>query len=88
MLAHVTETLPFSEVKTHLSEIADRVESQRDRILVTRNGRPSFILMNPDDLESLEETLDIMSDDELVESLRRSLQEAAQGKHLPLPDRF
>ena len=68
--------------------MADRVESQHDRILVTRNGRPSFILMSPDDLESLEETLDIMSDDELVESLRRSLQEAAQGQHLPLPDRF
>ena len=84
----MADTLPFSEVKAHLSELADRVEGQRDRILVTRNGRPSFVLINPDDLESLEETLDIMSDDELVESLRRSLQEAAQGKHLPLPDRF
>lgn len=35
-----------------------------------------------------EETLDIMRDDELVESLRRSLQEAAEGKLLPLPDEF
>ena len=80
------ETLPFSEVKAHLSEIADRVESQHERILVTRNGRPPFILMSPDELESLEETLDIMSDGELVESLRRSLQEAAEGKLLRLGD--
>ena len=88
MLMLMTDTLPFSEVKAHLSEMADRVESQHDRILVTRNGRPSFVLMSPDDLESLEETLDIMSDDELVESLRRSLREAAEGKLLPLPDAF
>ena len=88
MLASVADTLPFSEVKAHLSEMADRVESQHDRILVTRNGRPSFVLMNPDDLESLEETLDILQDKELVESLRISRQEAAEGKHLPLPDRF
>ena len=88
MLALVADTLPFSEVKAHLSEMADRVENQHDRILVTRNGRPSFILMSPDDLESLEETLDIMSDPELVESLRISRQEAAEGKHLPLPDQF
>ena len=88
MLALVADTLPFSEVKAHLSEIADRVESQHDRILVTRNGRPSFVLINPDELESLEETLDIMSDGELVESLRQSIQEAAEGKHLPLPDHF
>ena len=38
----LTDTLPFSEVKAHLSEMADRVERQHDRIFVTRNGRPSF----------------------------------------------
>ena len=42
--------------------------------------------MSPDELESLEETLDILSDAELVESLRESLQEAAEGKLLPLRD--
>lgn len=82
----MADTIPFSEVKAHLSELADRVETQRDRILVTRNGRPSFVLMSPDELESIEETLDILSDSELVESLRESLQEAAEGKLLRLRD--
>lgn len=82
----MADTIPFSEVKAHLSELADRVETQRDRILVTRNGRPSFVLMSPDELESMEETLDILSDAELVESLRESLQEAAEGKLLRLRD--
>ena len=82
----MADTIPFSEVKAHLSELADRVETQRDRILVTRNGRPSFILMSPDELESIEETLDILSDAELVESLRESLQEVAEGKLLRLRD--
>ena len=82
----MADTIPFSEVKAHLSELADRVETQRDRILVTRNGRPSFVLMSPDELESIEETLDILSDTELVESLRESLQEAAEGKLLRLDD--
>jgi len=78
--------MPFSEVKAHLSELADRVELQHDRILVTRNGRPSFVLVSPDDLESLEETLDILRDDDLMESLRRSRLEAAEGKRLRLRD--
>ncbi|MDE0615765.1 MAG: type II toxin-antitoxin system Phd/YefM family antitoxin [bacterium] len=82
----MADTIPFSEVKAHLSELADRVETQHDRILVTRNGRPSFVLMSPDELESLEETLDILSDAELVESLRESIQEVAEGKLLPLDD--
>ena len=79
-------TLPFSEAKAHLSELADRVERQHERILVTRNGRPSFVLVSPDDLESLEETLDIIKDDEVMESLRRSREEAAEGKRLRLRD--
>ena len=88
MFASVIDTLPFSEVQAHLSEVADRVERRHDRIFVTRNGRPSFVLISPDDLDSLEETLGIMRDDELVESLRRSLREAAEAKHLPLTDGF
>ena len=82
------DTLPFSEVQARLSEMADRVERQHDRIFVTHNGRPSFVLISPDDLETLEETLGIMRDDELVESLRRSLREAIEAKHLPLPAEF
>ena len=82
----MSDTLPFSEVKAHLSELADRVERQHDRILVTRNGRPSFVLMSPDDLESLEESLDILRDDDLMDSLRRSRREASQGKRVRLRD--
>jgi antitoxin YefM len=82
----MSETLPFSEVKAHLSEVADRVEREHDRILVTRNGRPSFVLVSPDDLASLEETLDILQDDELMESLRTSRRQATAGDTVPLRD--
>ena len=87
-LVLVADTLPFSEAKAHLSELADRVEHQHDRILVTRKGRPSFVMMSPDDLESLEESVDILSDDELMDSLRKSRLEAADGQLLPLADRL
>ncbi len=83
---HMSDTLPFSEVKAHLSELADRVERQHDRILVTRNGRPSFVLVSPDDLESLEESLDILKDDKLMDSLRRSRRDAEQGDRVRLKD--
>jgi prevent-host-death family protein len=82
----MTDVLPFSEVKAHLSELADRVEVQHERIMATRNGRPSFVLMSPDDLESLEETLDIVRNDDLMKSLRKSRVEAASGKRLKLKD--
>ena len=79
-------TMPFSVAKTHLSELADRVEREHDRILVTRNGRPSFVLISPDDLEALEETLDILRDPELMASIARSRAEAERGERVRLRD--
>jgi antitoxin YefM len=66
------ETLPLSEVKAHLSELIDRVAKTQDRVLVTRNGRPGAVLISPDDLESLEETIVVLSDPELMASVREA----------------
>ena len=64
------EILPLSAVKARLSELVDRVEQEDERIVVTRNGRPAAVLISADDLESLEETLAIMSDPELMKQIR------------------
>lgn len=74
------ETLPLSHVKAHLSEIADRVEGQHDRVVMTRKGRPAAVLVSPDDLESLEETLAVLSDPELMEQIRESEAELERGE--------
>jgi antitoxin YefM len=56
-------------VKDRFSEFVDRVESEHERIVVTRNGRPAAVLISPDDLESLEETLDLLSDQTAIREL-------------------
>jgi antitoxin YefM len=76
----VMETLPLSHVKAHLSEIADRVEGQHDRVVVTRKGRPAAVLLSPDDLESLEETLAILSDPALMRQIREGEEELERGE--------
>jgi antitoxin YefM len=81
----MTESMPFSEAKAHLSELAERVEREHERFLVTRNGRPSFALVSPDDLDALEETLDILRDPDLVASIARCRSEAEAGETLPPP---
>lgn len=75
----MSETLPLSSVKTHLSEIVDRVEGEHDRVVVTRNGKPAAVLISNEDLEGLEETLAIMSDPALMAQVRESEQALADG---------
>ena len=78
----MSDTLPLSEVKAKLSEMVDRVEQQHDRITVTRNGRPAAVLMSPDDLASLEDTLDLLSDRSAMAEIARARREAKAGKTL------
>ncbi len=80
----MSETMPLAAVKAHFSELADRVEKQQERIVVTRNGRPALVLISPDDLESLEETLAILSDKRLIAKVRRGLKEADAGQGIPM----
>jgi antitoxin YefM len=78
----MSETLPLAEVKAKLSEMVDRVEHQHDRITVTRNGRPAAVLMSPDDLASLEDTLDLLSDPTAMAEIAEARREAKTGKTL------
>ena len=80
------ETVPFTEAKAHLSELVDKVVGEHERFVLTRNGRPAAVLMSPDELESLEETLEILRDPDLMDSIRKSRREAAEGKRLRLKD--
>ena len=56
-------------VKDRFSEFVDRVDREHERVVVTRNGRPAAVIMSPDDLDSLEETLAVLGDSAVVQAL-------------------
>ena len=76
----MSDTLPLAAVKAKFSEMVDRVEQHHDRITVTRNGRPAAVLVSPDDLASLEDTLELMSNPAAVAELARARKEIRSGK--------
>jgi antitoxin YefM len=75
----MSETLPLANVKSRFSEMVDRVEHTHDRIIVTRNGRPAAVLISPEELESLEDTLELLSDPDAMRQLAESRQAYAAG---------
>ena len=72
--------MSLAEVKSHLSELVSRVNSQRERVTVTVHGKPSAVLIAPEDLESLEETIAILSDSEALHRLASADAELARGE--------
>ncbi|HEY6798993.1 MAG TPA: type II toxin-antitoxin system Phd/YefM family antitoxin [Kineosporiaceae bacterium] len=73
------ETLPLSEVKARLSEIAEEVERTHQRVNITRNGRDYVVLMSAEDLESLEATLELLSDPEALARVAQAQADLAAG---------
>lgn len=65
----LSSTQPLATVKTRFSEMVDRVDSTHDRITITRNGVPIAVLVSHDDLESMVETIDILSDPEAMAAI-------------------
>jgi antitoxin YefM len=80
ILMTMSESLPLAEVKAHLSELVGRVGSQHERVTVTVHGRPSAVLVAVDDLESLEETIAVLSDAATLRALAESDAELARGE--------
>ncbi len=74
--------LPLSDVKSHLSELVGRVHDHHERVTVTVHGRPSAVLIAPEDLEALEETLEIMRDAATMNRLAESDAELARGEYV------
>jgi antitoxin YefM len=71
----MAEQMPLAEVKNRLSEVVDRLEHEHGRVIITKHGRPAAIVMSVEDLESLEETLDVMASDALLADIREGLSE-------------
>jgi antitoxin YefM len=67
IVAMATDSL--RNVKDRFSDFVDRVEREHERIVVTRNGRPAAVLISPEDLDSLEATLEVLGDSEAVRGL-------------------
>jgi antitoxin YefM len=73
------EHVPLAEVKNRLSEVVDRLEREHGRVVITRHGHPAAVMLSLEDLESLEETLAVLSDPELVAAIREADAEVAGG---------
>jgi prevent-host-death family protein len=65
-------TQSLRDVRDRFSEVIDRVEREHERVTVTRNGRAAAVIVSPEDLAELEETLDVLSDPAALADIREA----------------
>ena len=82
----MSKTVPVREFRTHLADLLDEVADRREHVTVTRHGRPAAVLVPVDEYEALEETAEILSDEDALAAIRRGLDDLAAGEITPLDD--
>jgi antitoxin YefM len=83
----MTTTTSLANVKAHLSAIVDSVQDTHERVVITRNGEPAAVLVSPDDLASLEETVEILSSRALMTDLSQAREEIESAQTVELTER-
>jgi prevent-host-death family protein len=76
----MARTVPFTEARAKLSELLDELERRHEHVVITRNGRPTAVLVPADEQEVLEETLEILQDEDILTALRESEEDARAGR--------
>ncbi len=82
------KSLSLSDAKARLSRLVDDVSRRDERVTITRNGRPAAVLVSPDEYESWQATLEILSDREFARDVRRGLRGLRRAKTYTLDDLF
>ena len=84
MVMALNEQLSLADAKAHLSEVVEGVETEHRRVVITKHGRPSVVVLAVADLEALEETLDILSDPGTMADLREAEEARRSGNSIEL----
>ena len=80
--------ISLSKAKAHLGQLIDELDRNGGEVVLTRNRRPSAILMTVDEFESWQETKEIVSDPELMREIRHGLRQLESGETFTFEDIF
>jgi len=76
----MAKIVPFTEARARLSELLDELEARHEHVVITRNGRPVAVLAPAEEQEVLEETIEVLQDEELLRALRESEEDVKSGR--------
>ena len=84
----IQDYIPITRAKSKLLDIIRKIENSDDTVAITKNGVPEAVLLSMNKFEGLVETLEILSDEKTMKSIRKSIKEAREGKWLDFDEVF
>lgn len=82
----MTNLITISDARANLPSIIDKVGGGVDRFMITVNNKPMAVLLSVDELESIEETAEIMATPGAYENIMEGKKQAKKGQGVAWSD--
>lgn len=80
----MSNLIPISDVRANLTDLVNKINKNLDRVVITINGQPKAILVSMEELESLEETAEVLAIPGAKQSIKEGLKQAKKGQGVSL----
>jgi antitoxin YefM len=78
--------ISISDAKSRLPQLISRVNKHDNRFIITVRDHPKAVLMSVEKLESLEETVEVLSIPGIIQSIRKSKNQFRKGNFIELSE--
>jgi prevent-host-death family protein len=82
----MTNLISISAARAKLPNLVSRVNKYMDRVVITVNGQPKATLVSQEELESLEETAEVLAIPNIKEDVKKSKEQIKKGEYTLLED--
>jgi antitoxin YefM len=87
-MLRIQDYIPVTKAKARFLDIIRKIEISDDTVAITKNGVPEAVLLSMKKFEGLLETIEILSDEKAMRSLRKSIKERQDGKWVDFDEVF
>lgn len=82
----MSNIVPISDARATLPDLVNKVNKNFERVVITVNGKPKVVMVSMEELESLEETAEVLAISGALKSIKKSDKQIKEGKFVRLED--
>lgn len=82
----MSDFISISDARANLPDLINRISKNMERITITVNGKPKATIMSAEEMESLEETAEVLAIPGARESINEGMKQAKKGQGIPLSE--
>ena len=76
--------VPVSDARANLPKLVEKVEKNLERVVISVNGKPKVVMISLEELESLEETSEVLTLPNVKKDIATSRKQIKKGEFIPL----